>query len=162
MQSRQHLAYSGTTPKIYWQYTFHYPITKRNVLKKIATVFDPLRLVSPFIVLGIMLQELWNRSYDWDEEVQDEVANRILLWFIQLSSLANVNIPRCLQDQQPVKSKDVVTFVDVSQQAYGASSYLRCEYEDGTVTSPLLASMIKVAPLTPMTIPRLELMGAIA
>ena len=76
--------------------------------------------------------------------------------------MANVNIPRCLQDQQTVKSKDVVTFVDASQQAYGASSYLRCEYEDGTVTSRLLASMIKVAALTPLTIPRLELMGAIA
>lgn len=29
---------------------FDYPITKRNVLKRIATVFDPLGLVNPFIV----------------------------------------------------------------------------------------------------------------
>ena len=51
-----------------------YPITKRSVLKK--TVFDPLGLVSPFVVQAkIMLQELWNRGYDWDEEVQDEVAS---------------------------------------------------------------------------------------
>ena len=79
---------------------FDYPITKRNALKKIATVFDPLGLVSPFIVQAkIMLQELWNRGYDWDEVVQDEVANRIQLWFLQLSSLANVRIPRCLQNQ---------------------------------------------------------------
>ena len=92
-----------------------YPITKRNVLK-IATVFDPLGLVSPFIVQAkIMLQELWNRGYDWDEEVQDEVANRIRLWFLQLSSLANVKISRCLQNQQPVKLGEVVTFVDASQ-----------------------------------------------
>ena len=141
-----------------------YPITKRNVLKKIATVFDPLGLVSPFIVQAkIMLQELWNRGYDWDEEVQDEVANRIQLWFLQLSSLANVKIPRCLQNQQPVKSKEVVTFVDASQQAYGASSYLGIEYddEDGIVTSRLIASKSKVATLTPMTIPRVGLMGAI-
>ena len=90
-----------------------YPITKRNVLKKIVTVFDPLGLVSPFIVQAkIMLQELWNRGYDWDEEVQDEVPNHIQLWFLQLSSLANVKIPCCLQNQQPVKSKEVVTFVD--------------------------------------------------
>ena len=141
---------------------FDYPITKRNVLKKIATVFDPLGLVSPFIVQAkIMLQELWNQGYDWDEEVQDKVANRIQLWFLQLSSLANISIPSCLQDQQPAKSKEVVTFADASQQAYGASSYLRCGYEDGTVTSRLIASKSKVAPLTPITVPRLELMAAI-
>lgn len=60
-----------------------------------------------------------------------------------------------------MKSKEVVTFVDASQQAYGAASYLRCEYEDGTVAAQLIASKSKVAPLTPMTVPRLELMGAI-
>ena len=139
-----------------------YPITKRSVLKKIATVFDPLGLISPFVVQAkIMLQELWNRGYDWDEEVQDEVANRLQVWFSQLSCLEKVKIPRCLQNQQPVKLKEVVTFVDASTQAYGAASYLRCEYEDGTVSAQLIASKSKVAPLTPMTVPRLELMGAI-
>ena len=121
-----------------------YPINKRSVLKKTATVFDPLGLVSPFVIQAkIMLQELWNRGYDWDEEVQDKVANRLQVWFSQLSCLANVKIPRCLQNQQPV------TFVDASQQAYGAASYLRCEYEDGTVSAQLIASNSKVAPLTP-------------
>ena len=141
---------------------FDYPITKRSVLKKVATVFDPLGLISPFIVQAkIMLQELWHRGYDWDEEVEDEVANRIQNWFSQLPCLANVKAPRGLRNQQPVKSREVVTFVDASQQAYGAVSYLRCEYADGSVTSRLIASKSKVAPLTPMTIPRLELMGAI-
>ena len=143
-----------------------YSITKRNFLKKIAAVFDPLGLVSPFIVQAkIMLQELWTRGYEWDEEVQDEVANRIQKWFAQLQFLAKVKVPRCLRSSQSVKSKQVVTFVDASQQAYGAVSYLRCEYEDGPVTSRLIASKSKVAPppppLTPMTVRRLELMGAI-
>lgn len=74
-----------------------YPITKRSVLKKVMTVFDPLGLVSPFIVQAkIMLQELWNRGYDWDEEVKDEVANQIQNWFSQLPCLANVRVPRSL------------------------------------------------------------------
>lgn len=55
----------------------------------------------------------------------------------------------------------MITFVDALQQAFGAVSYLRCKYEDGSVTSRLIASKSKVAPLTPITIPRLELMGAI-
>lgn len=73
---------------------FHYWITKRTVLKKITTMFGLLGLVSPFIVQAkIMLQGLWNQGYDGDEEVQDEVANPIHLWFLQLSCLANVKIP---------------------------------------------------------------------
>ena len=38
---------------------------------------------------------------------------------------------------------------------------MHCEYDNGTVTSCLIPAMCKVASLTPMTVPRLELMGAI-
>ena len=54
-----------------------------------------------------------------------------------------------------------MTFVDASQQAYGAAVYIRCKYHNDAVTSRLIAVKSKVAPLTPMTVPRLELMGAI-
>ena len=54
-----------------------------------------------------------------------------------------------------------MTFVDASQKAYGAAVYMQCEYNNGAVTSRLIAAKSKVAPLTPMTVPRLELMGAI-
>ena len=89
------------------------------------------------------------------------MANRIQSRFLQLHCLARVKVPSCLRNQQPVKSKEVVTFVEASSKAYGAASYLRCEYADGSVTSRLIASKSKVTPLTPVTIPRLELMGAI-
>lgn len=55
----------------------------------------------------------------------------------------------------------MVTFVDASQQAYGAVSYLQSEYEEGSVTTPLIASKSKVVPPTPITVPRLEFIGAI-
>ena len=136
--------------------------TKRNVLRKVATIFDPLGFVCPYVIVAkILLQELWMRGYDWDDEVQDKIANKIGAWFEQLKSLREVKIPRCLRSPEPVKSKRIVTFVDASQQAYGAAVYLRCEYYNDAVTSRLIAAKSKVAPLTPMTVPRLELMGAI-
>ena len=66
----------------------------------------------------------------------------------------------------PTKSRacqveEIVTFVDASQQAYGAAVYIRCKYHNNAVTSRLIAAKSKVVSLTPMTVPRLELMGAI-
>ena len=101
------------------------------------------------------------RGYGWDDEVHDEIANKIRDWFEQLKSLKEVKIPRCLRSPKPVKSKRIVTFVDASRKAYGAAVYMRCEYNNGAVTSRQIAAKSKVAPLTPMTVPRLELMGAI-
>ena len=55
-------------------------VTKRNVLKKIATVFDHLGLISPAIIKGkMLLQMLWSRGYDWDDEVYDDIANSVLV-----------------------------------------------------------------------------------
>ena len=101
------------------------------------------------------------RGYGWDDEVQDEIANKIEGWFEHLKGLAEVKIPRCLRSSETVKSKRIVTFFDASQQAYGAAVYMRCEYYNAAITSRLIAAKSKVAPLTPMTVPRLELMGAI-
>ncbi len=137
-------------------------LTKRNVLRKIATVFDPLGFIGPFVVVAkILLQELWARGYEWDDEIQDELATRIVTWFDQLESLSTIAIPRCLRLALPVKKKEIVTFVDASKAAYGAVSYLRAEYEDNQVSCRLIAAKSKVAPLNPTTIPRLELMAAV-
>ena len=137
-------------------------ITKRNILRKIATIFDPLGFISPFIVIAkILLQELWARGYGWDDEIRDEIARRIEKWFDQLTNLGTLMIPRCLRDAKPIISKQIITFVDASREAYGTSVYIRHEYEGNQVTCRLVTSKTKVAPLTPTTIPRLELMGAV-
>ena len=38
----------------------------------------------------ILLQELWVRGYDWDDEVQDEIAEKIGDWLEQFKSLQEV------------------------------------------------------------------------
>ena len=137
-------------------------LTKQDVLRKVATIFDPLGFVSPFVVKAkILLQELWSRGYDWDDVIHDEIASRIGSWYEQLKGLGNVKVPRCLREAKEVVAKRVVTFVDASLQAYGTVVYLQCVYNDATTTSRLIASNCKVAPLKPMTVPRLELIGAV-
>ena len=138
------------------------PLTKRNVLRTIAAVFDPLGFVSPFVMVAkVILQELWARGYDWDDTIEDEIAIRISAWFEQLHDVATIQVPRCLCENKVVARREMVTFVDASLKSYGAVVYLRCTYEDGTRSSRLIASKSKVAPLLPMTVPRLELMAAV-
>ena len=60
-----------------------------------------------------------------------------------------------------VKSKSLHTFVDASGDAYGAVVYSRQEYTSGVTSVRLVASKARVAPLSSMSIPRLELMVAV-
>lgn len=49
--------------------------TKRNFLKKIATLFDPIGLLSPFTMRRkILLQDMWTADLDWDEEMNESLA----------------------------------------------------------------------------------------
>ena len=70
-------------------------------------------------------------------------------------------VPRCRRLDKEVSSQSVHCFADVSQHAYGAVVYAVTTYNDGLVTSRLIASKTKVAPLTATSVPRLELMAAI-
>ena len=71
-----------------------------------TTIFVPLGFVCPYVIVAeVLLQELWMGGYDWDDEVQDEIANKIWHWFKQLKSLKEVKFPRCLLKPEPVKSK---------------------------------------------------------
>ncbi|PFX12953.1 G-protein coupled receptor GRL101, partial [Stylophora pistillata] len=68
-----------------WNSSLEFQTTKRNVLRKVATIFDPLGFVCSYVIVTkILLQELWMLGYDWDDEVQDERANQIGAWFEQL------------------------------------------------------------------------------
>ena len=85
-------------------------VTKRNVLKQIATIFDPLGLISPAIIKGkVLLQTMWSRGYDWYEEVYENLANEIQSSFEQLSGVAAVRIPCCIRLAVSVKSSKVIT-----------------------------------------------------
>lgn len=59
------------------------------------------------------------------------------------------------------KSIELHCFSDASQPAYGACAYIRSEDHDGVTYVHLICSKTKVAPLKVITIPKLELYGAL-
>ena len=136
-------------------------VSKRFLLKKIATIFDPLGFLGPFTVRAkIVLQSTWLEGYDWDEALGPTLQQRIRQWFDELPLLQNVKVQRALRGRQPI-TKHVHVFVDASQNAFGAVAYLVVTHADGTVTSRLMVSRNRVAPLSAVSIPRLELMAAV-
>lgn len=69
-------------------------LTKRVVLKRIASVYDPLGLFSPVTLQGkIFLQSLWNKKIPWDEQVPTEDQNQWLKIDTDLQELLCCKIP---------------------------------------------------------------------
>ena len=136
--------------------------TKRSFLKLIATLFDPLGFLSPYIIRAkILMQEIWICGLDWDDTLPDELSSKVTSWFSELTMLTKIKVPRSLQLSRNVVSVSLHVFVDASQDAYGAVVYMKSEYSDGKVSVSFVTSKTKVAPLQSTSIPRLELMGAV-
>lgn len=136
-------------------------VTKRVILSLISQVFDPLGLIGPCTVEAkIMMQGLWLDKCGWDDEVSYDIKTKFLSFIESLSAINSLCIPRWVCSDAIV-ILELHIFTDASERAYGACVYVRTVNEGGKVTVHLLASKNKVAPLKPVTIPRLELCGAL-
>ncbi|XP_059223223.1 uncharacterized protein LOC131997003 [Stomoxys calcitrans] len=138
--------------------------TKRNLLRILMTIYDPLGLIGHFLMyLKIVLQEVWRSGVGWDEEIHPPQMTKWTNWLSHLSEIEDIKIPRCyLQTFKSYHNLDVElhTFADASENGYAAISYLRIS--DGSeVVISLVGSKTKVAPLKMTSIPRLELMAAL-
>ena len=60
--------------------------TKRIFLSRIATLFDPLGLMVPFLIRAkILMQEVWLHGLEWNERLPQELFAKINAWFAELS-----------------------------------------------------------------------------
>lgn len=75
-------------------------------------------------------------------------------------NISNIRIPRCHLYLSRSTNVQLHTFVDASIDAYAAVIFLRIDYE-GVIKCSLVSSKTKVAPLKPISIPKLELMAAV-
>ncbi|XP_065684308.1 uncharacterized protein LOC136096690 [Hydra vulgaris] len=83
--------------------------------------------------------ELWINGNEWDDAIPDRIANNLGQWFQELNDLPKINILR----------------------SYGAVAYQQCLYDTGEVTCVIIMSKARVSLLQSISIPRLELLGAV-
>ncbi|XP_018404637.1 PREDICTED: uncharacterized protein LOC108781220 [Cyphomyrmex costatus] len=135
--------------------------TKRKALSTIAKLFDPLGFLSPIIIIAkIFIQELWALKIGWDDSLPSHFESRWRSFLETLQEIPKITIPRWIgfSSQHGI---EVHGFSDASQKAMTAVLYLRVTDSEGLTTVHFVASKTKVAPLKRLTIPRLELCGAV-
>ncbi|XP_062537684.1 uncharacterized protein LOC134206011 [Armigeres subalbatus] len=135
--------------------------TKRIVLSEISKLFDPLEFLGPVVTTAkLLMQELWRLKLGWNDELPDEQMQMWLAFRKQLVAVRQIRKKRCVIPGDATKV-ELLGYCDASKRAYGAVLYVRTEVSDGTINIQLVCSKSRVAPLKPMTIPRLELCGAL-
>ncbi|CAH1963989.1 unnamed protein product [Acanthoscelides obtectus] len=135
-------------------------ITKRGMLSAISKIFDPLGILSPVTVtVKLMIQELWQLKAGWDDIVTPKVSKGWTKFISELSSIQEIETPRQIIMTNATRI-EIHAFCDSSQRAYGANLYVKSTGPQGSTVN-LLCSRSRVAPLKAISLPRLELCGAL-
>ena len=134
------------------------PKTKRQLLSVISKPFDPLGILSPWVVKGkILFQQTWLDANcpSWDSTLPPETGAQVEKWWNETKTIQEVEIPRSMGHLCDSTSFHV--FCDASSKAYCAVVYAIHEGE-----SRVVIAKTRLAPIRPcITIPRLELMAAL-
>lgn len=132
-------------------------VTKRKLLSIANGVYDPLGMLSPVtLVPKLLLQEAWKQKFDWDDQLPPDMLRRFNTWYQSMALAGTYTIPRCIMVAPPSENATLHVFCDASAAAYATCAFLRT---DSRVT--FVAARTRVSPLQPLSIPRLELMGAL-
>ena len=140
----------------------HYQSTKRGIVSDTARSYDILGWLAPFMLrMKVLFQTMWKQKVDWDTPLKDESRAQHQEWREELAVLQDITLPRCYYLPTRRVKVELQGFADASTLAYAAVVYVRATYVDGTVSSRLVVAKTKVAPLKTVSIPRLELCGAV-
>ncbi|KAF0739485.1 Integrase catalytic domain-containing protein [Aphis craccivora] len=135
--------------------------TKRSVLSMIARIFDPLGLLAPSIFYAkSIMQRVWLARIDWDDQLPSDLAEEWNDFYYSLGWLTGIKIHRYIGCSTGC-SYELCGFSDASEKGYAAVAYLRVTDPSGGTRIFLIGSKTKLAPLKPVTVPRLELSGAV-
>lgn len=134
---------------------------KRSVLSIISQIYDPLGLLGPIVVTAkLIMQDLWKQKMDWDQELPLEIKEKWLVFYNNMSNLNTLKITRFVKIPNFV-SVELHGFSDASTKAYGCCIFVRCLTSSGEYVSNLLCAKSRVAPIKLLSLPRLELCGAL-
>ena len=137
---------------------------RRGVLSVVCSLFDPLGFMAPYVMKGkLLLQELCRQKLEWDDIRGQREKEQWECWLGDLSRLQEIRIERCIKpkDFGEIKETQLHLFSDGSRVGYGAVAYLRVVDVDDNIHVAFVIGRARVAPISEITIPRLELTAAV-
>ena len=116
--------------------------------------------MSPITIRAkLLIQELWKELFERDEQLPQNVQGTWLEISKDIQESVKAAFPRCYFNEYKntkTAKNTLHIFTDASLKAYGAVAYL-CNGNE----SQIVIAKTKVAPLKPLTLPQLELMGIV-
>ena len=148
--------------------------TRRQMLRVIASVFDPCGQVAPASLKGkLLFQKATANGLQWDDELPDDLKLEFDQWKSKLPQLRQVRMRRWLATPETKNGQaELHVFCDASETGYGIACYRRCTGGGGENHVALLFARAHVVPLEMRrqamkdeenhrgSIPRLELTAA--
>ncbi|XP_065226222.1 uncharacterized protein LOC135849650 isoform X1 [Planococcus citri] len=131
-------------------------ITKREVVKKVSSIFDPLGFLCPVVLPAkLFIRYLWGKNLDWDDVLDEKDQKSWKELLDNLKCISNVEIDRYVfRGTNACNDFDLHCFVDASQKAYAATVYVK----KNNLTRLVFAKS-RLAPRNNLTIPKLELLA---
>lgn len=145
-------------------------LTRRMVLRQVASIYDPLGFLLPVTLKAkllmrslVMKEEGTDKSklIDWDEPLDEQNVREWHDFFMNLYDVEKLSFPRCVKPVNAVGQPMLIIFSDGSMMAYGCCAYVRWELSTGGYDVNILAAKNRIAPIRQITIPRMELCGAV-
>ena len=149
---------------------FVYKVVKRDladtqckILSLIASLFDPIGLLAPFLVRAkIFLRQVWQFGIGWDDAPPAEFLIEWSKWQEELEGLSEFFVPRFYRHVVDTPSViELHVFGDASELAFCLVAYFRFSYASGAVRCAFVTAKMQVAPKKPLSIPKLELQAVV-
>ena len=135
--------------------------TKRNICSASASIFDPLGLISPFVVRArVIMQEIWRLKIPWDEPLPENIQEVWMQWLDQVFVIPDIKIPRWSGMVTKSTKYQLHTFCDASTEGYCVAVFIRIKTGSHILTN-LMAAKSRVSPLKAESISRQELVGCV-
>ena len=140
------------------------PNTQRTVLSTVSAVFDPLGIVAPFTVVArVLWKDIWKlKEQQWDDPLPEDLSRRFDYWCSGLSLLQDFATILRAYFSSPVKEIELHMFDDCSKEIFCAVGFLRAKCQGSNIAHlSFVVGKARVAPMNPITIPKLELQAAL-